>query len=162
MRISAVRSDVCSSDLIRFAVFFVAMIALSRIRPERWSAIAFPAYAILFAALVAVEVLGVVGGGSQRWLDLGLIRLQPSEFMKPAIILVLARFYSRLPAVHLRSMQAIWPAAVLIGLPAALVILQPDLGTALMIVFGGVTGLFLAGLPQIGRTTGRGRVGQEV
>src|SRR3546814_3672315 len=99
MRISAVRSDVCSSDLIRFAVFFVAMIALSRIRPERWSAIAFPAYAILFAALVAVEVLGVVGGGSQRWLDLGLIRLQPSEFMKPAIILVLARFYSRLPEI---------------------------------------------------------------
>ncbi len=132
---------------VRFCVFFVAMIALSRVRPERWSAMAFPTYAVLLVALVAVEALGVIGGGSQRWLDLGLIRLQPSEFMKPAVILVLARFYSRLPAVHLRSMQAIWPAAVLLGLPAALVIVQPDLGTALMIVFGGVTIMFLAGLP---------------
>ena len=132
---------------IRFAVFFIAMIALSRIRPERWSALAFPAYVVILLALIAVEALGVIGGGSQRWLDLGLIRLQPSEFMKPAIILVLARFYSRLPAVHLRSFQAIWPAAVLIGFPALLVILQPDLGTALMIVFGGVVMMFLAGLP---------------
>src|SRR3546814_8106274 len=67
--------------------------------------------------------------------------------MKPAAILVLARFYSRLPAAHLRSLQALWPAALLIGVPAALVLAQPDLGTALMITFGGVTVMFLAGLP---------------
>src|SRR3546814_14658078 len=67
--------------------------------------------------------------------------------MKPAAILVLARFYSRLPAAHLRSLQALWPAALLIGVPAALVLAQPHLGTALMITFGGVTVLFLAGLP---------------
>lgn len=132
---------------IRFLVFFVIMIALARIRPERWSAMAFPAYAIILVSLMAVEALGVIGGGSQRWLDLGLIRLQPSEFMKPAIILVLARFYSRMPPAHLRSIHAIWPAAVLTGFPAVLVILQPDLGTALMIVFGGITIMFLSGLP---------------
>jgi rod shape determining protein RodA len=131
----------------RFALFFVAMIALARIHPERWSAMAFPLYAVILAALMAVELMGAIGGGSQRWLDLGFIRLQPSEFMKPVVILVLARFYSRLPAVHLRSMQALWPAVLLLGVPAALVITQPDLGTALMIVFGGVTVMFLAGLP---------------
>src|SRR3546814_19363370 len=108
---------------------------------------AFPVYAVILAALIAVEAMGVIGGGSQRWLDLGLIRLQPSEFMKPAAILVLARFYSRLPAAHLRRLQALWPAALLIGVPAALVLAQPDLGTALMITFGGVTVMFLAGLP---------------
>lgn len=132
---------------VRFVAFFVGMIALARVRPERWSAMAFPVYAVILAALIAVEAMGVIGGGSQRWLDLGLIRLQPSEFMKPAAILVLARFYSRLPAVHLRSLQALWPAALLIGVPAALVLAQPDLGTALMITFGGVTVMFLAGLP---------------
>lgn len=132
---------------VRFAVFFVAMIAVARVRPERWSAMAFPIYITLLISLIAVEMLGAIGGGSQRWLDLGFIRLQPSEFMKPGIIMVLARFYSRLPAVHLRTFQAIWPAAILIGVPALLVILQPDLGTALMIVFGGVTIMFLAGLP---------------
>ena len=132
---------------VRFLVFFMAMIALSRVRPERWSAMAFPAYAVILIGLVAVEALGVIGGGSQRWLDLGLIRLQPSEFMKPAIVLVLARFYSRMPAAHLRSIHAIWPAAVLVGLPAVLVLIQPDLGTALLISFGGLTMMFLAGLP---------------
>src|SRR3546814_1530023 len=70
---------------------------------SRWSAMAFPVYAVILAALIAVEAMGVIGGGSQRWLDLGLIRLQPSEFMKPAAILVLARFYSRLPAAQDRK-----------------------------------------------------------
>jgi len=108
---------------------------------------AFPAYAALLIALVAVEALGAVRGGSQRWLDLGIIRLQPSELMKLAIVLAAARFYDRLPPAESRSVGAIWPPALLIGMPAALVMLQPDLGTALMICFGGVTVMFLAGTP---------------
>jgi rod shape determining protein RodA len=67
--------------------------------------------------------------------------------MKPGIVLAVARFYGMLPAGQLRTMNAIWPAAILIGVPAALVMLQPDLGTALMITFGGLTVTFLAGLP---------------
>src|SRR3546814_3972324 len=55
---------------VRFVVFFAAMIALARVRPERWSAMAFPVYAVILAALIAVEAMGVIGGGSQRWLDL--------------------------------------------------------------------------------------------
>jgi rod shape determining protein RodA len=97
--------------------------------------------------LIGVEGLGAVGGGSRRWLDLKIIRLQPSELMKPAIVLVLARFYDMLPAGEMRRFSAIWPAGLLIGIPFLLVLIQPDLGTALMIAFGGVTAMFLAGVP---------------
>ncbi len=122
-------------------------LALSRVKEKRWKDIAFPGYAIVLALLLIVELLGAVSGGSQRWLDLGFIRLQPSELMKLFIVLALARFFDMLPAGEIRRWNAIWLPGVLIGLPAALVMLQPDLGTALMIVAGGVTVMFLAGLP---------------
>jgi rod shape determining protein RodA len=109
--------------------------------------LAYPGYALVLAMLVAVEAMGFVGGGSQRWLDLGVIQLQPSELMKPAIVLVLARFYSGLPPSMTTSWRALVPAGVLIALPMGLVLLQPDLGTTLAIAFGGVVVMFLAGLP---------------
>ncbi|RYD91599.1 MAG: rod shape-determining protein RodA, partial [Sphingomonadales bacterium] len=70
-----------------------------------------------------------------------------SELMKPVIVLAVARFYDLLPASETRRWSAIWPPALLIGVPAALVLVQPDLGTAIMIVAGGVTVAFLAGIP---------------
>src|SRR3546814_6230944 len=73
-------------------------------------------------------LLGFVGGGSQRWLNLGFINIQPSELMKVAIVVALARFYAQLPPGNTRTFTALWPALVMIGLPAALVMLQPDLG----------------------------------
>lgn len=135
------------SQGIRFTVLLAAAIALSRIRVDRLKEFAFPGYVIILVLLIAVELLGVVGGGSRRWLNLGFINLQPSEFMKPAIVLVLAQFYDRLPAGEIRGWNAIWPAATLIGVPFLFVMLQPDLGTALMIAAGGLTVMFLAGLP---------------
>jgi rod shape determining protein RodA len=131
----------------RFLLFLVAAVILSRFGEEHIKRWALPAYFVLVAMLILVELLGAVRGGSQRWLDLGIIRLQPSELMKPAIVLALARFYDLLPAGEIRRMNAIWPAGVLIGVPAALVLLQPDLGTATMIMLGGLTVMFLAGLP---------------
>jgi rod shape determining protein RodA len=108
---------------------------------------AYPAYALVLVLLVIVEVIGAVGGGAQRWIDLGFMQLQPSEFMKPCIVLVLATFYNSLPAGMTSSWRAIVPAGVLIGLPVGMVLLQPDLGTSLAIVFGGAVVMFLAGLP---------------
>lgn len=136
-----------ASQGIKFAVFMVMALALSRVDEGRWKDIAFPGYAIILALLLFVELLGAVSGGSQRWLDLGIIRLQPSELMKLFIVLALARFFDVLPSGEIRRWNAIWLPGILIGLPAALVMLQPDLGTALMIVAGGVTVMFLAGLP---------------
>jgi len=136
-----------SSQGTRFVIFLAMAIALSRVPETFWALGAFPIYGIILAMLIGVELLGAVAGGSQRWLDLGIIRLQPSELMKPMIVLALARFYELLPAGEIRRFGAIWPALVLIGLPAALVILQPDLGTALMISGCGVMVMFLAGIP---------------
>ena len=136
-----------STQGIRFAGFFVMMILISHISPDFWARISIPAYAGIAVALLGVEILGAVSGGSQRWLDLGIIRVQPSEMMKLAVVLALARFYAGLPRAHIRSAVAVWPALGLIALPAAMVFLQPDLGTALMIILGGVGVMFLAGLP---------------
>ena len=96
---------------------------------------------------LGVEALGLVKKGAQRWLELGPIRLQPSEFMKPAIVLVLARFYELLPIGEIRKWRAVWPALVLLGVPAGLILVQPDMGTAIMVSLCGVTVMFLAGLP---------------
>jgi rod shape determining protein RodA len=136
-----------ASHFIRLCIFMVMAIVMSRFKESFWKQIAFPMYAIVLILLIAVEVVGGVAGGSQRWIDLGIIRLQPSELMKLAIVLALARFYDLLPAGEIRGWTAIWPAALMIGVPAALVMLQPDLGTALMIVSGGLTIMFLSGLP---------------
>jgi rod shape determining protein RodA len=132
---------------MRFLMFLGMALVLSRVSLRAWEQIAFPLYVVLVLMLIAVEAIGGISGGSQRWLDLGIIRLQPSELMKVGIVLAVARFYGLLPAGQLRTINAIWPAAVLIGIPAALVLLQPDLGTAMMITFGGLTITFLAGLP---------------
>lgn len=135
------------SQGIRFFAFLAMALVLSRVPEGFWALAALPMYVVILLMLMGVEALGAVAGGSQRWLDLGFIRLQPSELMKPAIVLALARFYEMLPVGEIRKFGAIWPAGVLIGLPAALVMLQPDLGTALMITFGGLTVMFLAGIP---------------
>lgn len=132
---------------VRFCVFVVMALVLSRIPIKLFARFAFPAYGGLLAALVLVELIGGVAGGSQRWINLGFMQLQPSEFMKPVIVLAVARFYARLPVGEIRGWNAIWPALVLIGAPWALVLVQPDLGTATMIAAGGVTVMFLAGLP---------------
>ncbi len=135
------------SHVLRFGIFLGMAIVMSRLPVEFWQAIAFPLYGIVLVLLIGVEVWGGVSGGSQRWLDLGIIRLQPSELMKLAIVLAVARFYSLLPAGEIRSFKAIWPPALMIGFPMALVLLQPDLGTGLMIAAGGATIMFLSGLP---------------
>ena len=108
----------------------------------------FPTYVVILILLIVVEMVGFVGKGAQRWVDLGFIRLQPSEFMKPAIVLVLARFYDLLPAGDVRRWRGLWPAALLVLVPWALILVQPDLGTATMVLLGGVTVMFVAGLPM--------------
>jgi rod shape determining protein RodA len=132
---------------VRFLVFLVAAAMLAHVRRDLFKLAAYPIYGVILFLLVLVELLGAVGGGSQRWLNLGFMTLQPSELMKPGIVLVLARLYDTLPASITASWRGLVPAGVLIGTPAALVMLQPDLGTGLAICFGGAVTMFLAGLP---------------
>jgi rod shape determining protein RodA len=128
--------------------FLTVAIGMSWLREETIRQLVFPAYGAIVLMLIGVDAMGFVGKGAQRWLDLGFIRLQPSEFMKPAIVLVLARFYDLLPPGAIRSWRAIWPAALMIGVPWFLILVQPDLGTATMVLLSGLTVMFLAGLPM--------------
>jgi rod shape determining protein RodA len=135
------------THILRYAVFLAMALILARIPREWFKLAAYPIYIGVLVLLVVVELAGAIGGGSQRWLNLGPLTLQPSELMKPAIVLVLARFYESLPPTEIASWRGLVPAAGLVALPAALVMLQPDLGTALAICFGGASVMFLAGLP---------------
>ena len=90
---------------VRFVVFLGLAIAMSRLRPEWIKQAAFPAYVIVLLLLVASRRLGFVGGGAQRWLNLGPLNLQPSELMKPVIVLACAHFYSLLPAREIRGLE---------------------------------------------------------
>ena len=132
---------------VRFVVFLGMAVVISRVRAETIRSFAFPAYAGVLFLLILVEALGFVGKGAQRWLSLGFMNLQPSELMKPVIILAIARFYDLLPAGEIRRWSAIWPAALMIGIPFVFILVQPDLGTATMVLAGGIVMMFLAGLP---------------
>jgi rod shape determining protein RodA len=130
-----------------FLFFLGVAVAMSWLREPTMKAFVFPAYVVIILLLVAVDVLGFAAKGAQRWLDLGPIGLQPSEFMKPAIVLTLARFYELLPAADVRRWRGIWPAFAMVGVPAFLILVQPDLGTCIMVTLCGLTVMFLAGVP---------------
>ena len=130
-----------------FLFFLAVAVGMSWVSESTIKAVAFPVYGVTLLMLFGVELLGFVSKGAQRWLDIAPIRLQPSEFMKPAIVLTLARFYELVPVGEIRKWRAIWPALALLGVPAFLILAQPDLGTCIMVVLCGVTVMFLAGVP---------------
>jgi rod shape determining protein RodA len=135
------------SHFIRFAVFSVMTAIIASLPREAVRVLTYPGYLVVLLMLLGVEIVGQVGGGSQRWLELGPIRIQPSELMKPAVVLAMARFYETLPNGLIGTWRSAVPSGMLIALPIGLVLLQPDLGTSVAIAFGGVVVMFLAGLP---------------
>jgi rod shape determining protein RodA len=132
---------------IRFGVFAVMTAIIASLPRDLVRLLTYPSYLMVLMLLLAVEIVGQVGGGSQRWLEAGPIRIQPSELMKPAVVLAMARFYETLPSGMIGSWRSVVPSGMLIVLPISLVLLQPDLGTSVAIAFGGVVVMFLAGLP---------------
>ena len=136
-----------SSHLLRFGVFLTMASIITLFPRDLVRLLTYPAYVIVLLLLLGVEIMGQVNGGSQRWLDLGFMVLQPSELMKPVIVLTLAQFYSSLPVGMVGSWRSLLLPGALIGMPMALVLLQPDLGTSLAIAFGGAVVMLLAGLP---------------
>jgi rod shape determining protein RodA len=134
--------------IFNYVLFLGLAIVVSHISPHQFKQAAYPIYGVLVVLLVLVEAVGKVGGGSQRWLNLGFMQLQPSELMKPGIVLVMAMFYANLPPAMTRSWRALVPPILLLGLPAGLVIIQPDLGTGMAICFGAVVVVFMAGVPM--------------
>ncbi len=133
-------------QMTRFAVGFVLMIIVALINLRWWMASAYWIYGGTFLMLLAVEIMGDIGMGAQRWLDLGVIRLQPSEIMKLALVLALARYYHGLTTREAARVRSLTLPLLLIALPAVLVLRQPDLGTAVLITATGATVMFLAGV----------------
>src|SRR3546814_9830775 len=135
------------NHFVRFVALLAVAIVLSYVQPRTFRDWAYPAYGLIIVLLIVVELIGVVGGGAQSWLDLGVFQLQPSELMKPVIVPILAGFYAGLPTGEIRKWSAIWPPALLTIVPSVMILLQPDLGTTLLLLFSALTVMFLAGLP---------------
>lgn len=135
-----------SAQMMRFGLGFCIMIGAALVDIRFWLRYAYAIYFVCLALLGAVEVMGDIGMGAQRWIDLGIVRLQPSEMMKVALILALARYFHGLSAEEIgRPVMLLVPAALAFA-PAALVMKQPDLGTAGMLLLGGGAVFFAAGV----------------
>ena len=134
------------SHIIRLAIFFTMMICFSFFSIRFWHSIGYLFYAIVLFLLIWASLHGITASGSQRWISLYFINLQPSELMKVAIIIFYAKFYHRMQISQVNNFKNLLiPFAILI-LPILLVASQPDLGTAILIALSGLVVLWLAGL----------------
>jgi rod shape determining protein RodA len=135
-----------AKHLVRFGLCIGMMIVLATVDVRLWFMSAYPVYGFGLVLLIAVEIVGDVSLGAQRWLDLGFVRLQPSEIMKIGLVLALARFYHGLSAEAAKFSWRLVVPVVLIALPTLLVAHQPDLGTAVLLASSGGAVMVLAGL----------------
>jgi len=136
-----------SRQLTRFVLGLSVMLVVAMIDIRWWYKLSYPLYILGLILLIIVEVKGQIGMGAQRWINLGFIQLQPSEMMKIAVVMALAKYFHAASIEDVKSVRFLLPAAFLIIAPVALVLLQPDLGTSLMIVMAGTAMMFLAGAP---------------
>ncbi len=134
------------NQAVRFCVGLGIMLVAALIQPEFYYKIATPFYIVTLLLLVVVEFAGHTGMGAQRWINLGFFKLQPSELMKIAIVLELARYFSATPLEKIRSLKGLIIPAAIVGAPVGLIMIQPDLGTSLMILFCAVVLFYLSGV----------------
>ncbi|KGJ20165.1 rod shape-determining protein RodA [Paracoccus sanguinis] len=145
--VSGGRAEVWAEPQIeRFVVGMIAMIALAFTPIWFWRSISVVAYVACVLLLFAVDVFGHNAMGAQRWLDVGPVKLQPSEITKIALVLVLAAYYDWLDLSKVSRPLWVLIPVVLILTPTALVLVQPDLGTSVMLVAGGGIMMFVAGV----------------
>ena len=133
-----------ASQVMNLALALAAMWAVAQVSPQTLARLAVPVYAAGLALLVAVALVGEVAGGARRWLDLGVMRFQPSEMMKIATPMMLASYFHRREgAIRLRDFAL---AGLLLAVPVAFIVRQPDLGTALLVAAAGFYVIFFAGI----------------
>ncbi|MCK4945882.1 MAG: rod shape-determining protein RodA [Alphaproteobacteria bacterium] len=131
---------------VRFALGMCGIIVVSLIDIRIWMKLAYPIYVLGIALLIYVDIRGHIGMGAQRWISLGFLQLQPSEVMKIALVLALARFFHGSTVEDVRNPLFLLAPLVLVGLPAMFVMFQPDLGTAMTILMVATAIFFLAGV----------------
>jgi rod shape determining protein RodA len=135
-----------AKQMIRYAIAVLLMLVVSLVDIRFWLKSAYVIYGIAFVLLIAVELRGRLGMGAQRWIDLGVIQLQPSELMKVTLVLVLARYFHGMTIEEIARPSRLVAPIFLILLPAGLVLKQPDLGTAMKLILSGGAMFFLAGV----------------
>ena len=133
------------SHLYRFFIFFTLFIIISFIRIKILFRSAYFFYFLVLALLLAVDFFGITASGSKRWINLFFINLQPSELMKVAIIIFLARYYYKIPSDNVTNIKYIITPIFALVVPVVLVGSQPDLGTALLILISGLIVIWLTG-----------------
>ena len=131
---------------MRFFVGLALLLVIARVPLAVWARLALPIYVLALGLLLVVSVAGVEASGARRWLRIAGMSLQPSELMKVALVAALGRYYDLLPAQRVSHPRAVLGALALIGMPAVLVLRQPDLGTALMFLAIGITAMLVAGV----------------
>ncbi len=134
------------SHIIRFVVFFIMMIFMSFINIKTWHTFGYLFYIIVLGLLIWASLFGITAQGSQRWINLYFINLQPSELMKIAIILCFAKYFHRIQLSNVNKFKNIIIPILILFIPIALVISQPDLGTSILIGLSGIIVLWLAGI----------------
>ena len=135
-----------SRQLIRFGAGLILMVALALVDIRIWFRYAYIIYFVTLGMLVAVELAGSVGMGAQRWLKFGSIQVQPSEIMKAALVLALARYFHGLSPEDIGRPHFLLVPLILVFAAAGLVIKQPDLGTAGVLILIGGAMFFIAGV----------------
>ena len=133
-------------QFVRSLPGFVIMLTIAVIDVRLWLRFAYGIYGVMFCLLVAVEVMGRIGMGAQRWIDFGFFVLQPSELMKPALVLALARYFHGLTLDQIGKPLVLIPPIAMVFLPVGLVLLQPNLGTALLLILTGAAIFWCAGV----------------
>lgn len=133
-------------QMIRFAAGAAMMVVVAIIDLRLWMRVAYPMYAVALVLVAAVDIVGFKGMGAQRWLDLGIIQIQPSEVMKVALLLALARYFHGLALDEVSRIRNLIVPLLLVVVPVGLVVKQPDLGTAILLTISGGTIFFAAGL----------------
>lgn len=135
-----------AKQLVRFGVSLGLMLFLALLDVKIYLKYSYVAYFLVLLLLIGVEIGGHIGMGAQRWIDLKLFKLQPSELMKITMVLVLAKYFHSCTLNKIQSLRGIVAPILMALFPAALIILQPDLGTALMLLFTTMVIFFIVGV----------------
>ena len=134
------------SHIYRFCIFFVIFIICAFLKIQFWHKFTNLFYFLVIILLLAVDFFGIAASGSTRWINLFVFNLQPSELMKVALIIFLAKYYNKISTNEVSRIKSMVIPVFALFVPVALVIAQPDLGTALLIMIGGLAVIWLAGL----------------
>lgn len=134
------------AQMIRFIIGFGLMLVLALVDIRIWLRSAYPFYGFMLILLILVEVMGQMGMGAQRWINLGFFVLQPSELMKIAMVLALAKYFHSLDLDEIGRPALLVPPMLIVGVPVGLVLLQPNLGTATLLTLASAAIFFVAGV----------------